>query len=59
METVDEINNRLGRAKVHCMPLRKESRWPMKREFLSPRYTTSWKDLPRVRAGAPLNHSEE
>lgn len=59
METVDRINSRLGRASVHCMPLRKESRWPMKREFLSPRYTTSWKEIPRVRAGAPLRLEEK
>ncbi len=59
METVDAINSRFGRASVHCMPLRKESRWPMKREFLSPRYTTSWQDLPRVRAGAPLDRERK
>jgi DNA polymerase V len=54
MEAVDRINSRYGRHSLHCMPLRPGSRWQMKRERLSPLYTTSWKDLPVVRCGAPL-----
>ncbi|MEL6117815.1 DUF4113 domain-containing protein [Photobacterium sp. SP02] len=26
-----------------------DPRWAMRREFLSPQYTTKWRDLPRVR----------
>jgi DNA polymerase V len=54
MEAVDRINSRYGPHSLHCMPLRPESRWQMKREKLSPRYTTSWRDLPVVRSGAAL-----
>ncbi|RDG33639.1 Y-family DNA polymerase [Oceanispirochaeta sp. M1] len=54
MEAVDHINNRYGRHTLHCMPLRPESCWQMKRQYLSPCYTTKWKDIPVVRSGAPL-----
>jgi len=54
MEAVDKINSRYGRHSLHCMPVRPGSRWQMKREKLSPLYTTSWQDLPLVRSGAPL-----
>jgi len=54
MEAVDRVNSRYGRHSLHCMPVRPGSRWQMKREKLSPRYTTSWQDLPVARSGAPL-----
>jgi DNA polymerase V len=46
MEVVERINSRYGRQSLHCHPLRPGSSWHMKREKLSPRYTTSWRDLP-------------
>ncbi|MDC7234715.1 MAG: DUF4113 domain-containing protein, partial [Spirochaetales bacterium] len=54
MEAVDHINSRYGRHTMHCMPLRPGSRWQMKREYLSPCYTTKWTEIPLVRTGGPL-----
>ena len=50
MKSVDRINNKYGRNTVNCMSKRKMSSWQMKREKLSPRYTTSWKDIPVVKS---------
>ncbi|MDD3282340.1 MAG: Y-family DNA polymerase [Candidatus Cloacimonetes bacterium] len=49
MRAVDKLNARLGRDTVcyACNGIKKE--WQMKRARLSPRYTTNWKDLPRVK----------
>lgn len=55
MEAVDHINNRYGRHTLHCMPLRPESQWQMKREYLSPCYTTKWADIPIIRSGAAIS----
>lgn len=49
MEAVDSLNSRYGRHIVNVMPKRRESDWMMKREKLSPAYTTRWSDLPVVR----------
>lgn len=59
MEAVDHINSRYGRHTLHCMPLRPESRWQMKREYLSPSYTTKWADIPIVRSGGAISALEK
>ena len=47
MTTLDRINHSgLGRLFFASEGIRKD--WAMKRAHLSPRYTTSWKDLPKV-----------
>lgn len=48
MQSIDSINKKYGRNTVNCMSKREDSSWQMKREKLSPRYTTSWKDLPII-----------
>jgi len=48
MESVDRINKKYGRNTVNCMNIRETSSWQMKREHLSPRYTTSWEELPLI-----------
>lgn len=48
MESVDRINNKYGRNTVNCMNIRESSHWQMKREKLSPRYTTCWEELPLI-----------
>ena len=53
MEAVDRINSRYGRQTIHCQPKRRDSNWQMKRENLSPCYTTRWQDLPTVQAAEP------
>jgi DNA polymerase V len=50
MKSVDRINKRYGRNTVNCMSKRETSGWQMKREKLSPLYTTRWKDLPVVKS---------
>jgi len=48
MSTVDQINrSRTGLIKFGSQGVNRD--WEMKRENLSPRYTTSWAELPRVR----------
>ncbi|OQY31236.1 MAG: hypothetical protein B6241_14545 [Spirochaetaceae bacterium 4572_59] len=51
MEAVDRINSRYGRQTLHCQPKRPGSNWQMKREKLSPCYTTRWKEIPLVKTG--------
>ncbi|MDA3809769.1 MAG: DUF4113 domain-containing protein [Spirochaetaceae bacterium] len=50
MKSVDKINKRYGRNTVNCMSKRDTSSWQMKREKLSPLYTTNWKDLPLIKS---------
>lgn len=49
MEAVDRINSRYGRQTLHCQPRRPDSSWQMKREKLSPCYTTRWKEIPLIK----------
>ncbi len=52
MTAVDKINRKAGRNKIHyasCGILKKKS-WHPKSEMLSRRYTTSWQELPVVKA---------
>ena len=48
-QAVDQINRRLGRGKVFTLSSGIERPWMMRRDMLTPNYTTSWDDLPRVR----------
>lgn len=49
MQCIDDINARFGRDSVHLAGRGIEQKFAMKREFLSPQYTTQWKDLPTVK----------
>jgi DNA polymerase V len=49
MRTVDNLNGRFGRDTVSFAAAGRRRRpWKLRREFLSPRYTTNWDDLLRV-----------
>ncbi|MDD4061956.1 MAG: DUF4113 domain-containing protein, partial [Kiritimatiellae bacterium] len=48
-QAVDQINRRLGRGKVFTLSSGIERPWMMRRDMLTPNYTSSWDDLPRVR----------
>jgi DNA polymerase V len=50
MAVMDAINQRWGRGTLHPSATGIEQSWRMRRERLSPAYTTSWEDLPVVRA---------
>lgn len=47
--SMNEINTRYGKGTIGCnITCSKTNKWNMKREFLSPRYTTNWKELPKI-----------
>ena len=50
MAALDAVNLKFGRTAVHLASTGINSPWHMKREKLSPRSTTSWQELPRVKA---------
>ncbi|MGL1890783.1 MAG: Y-family DNA polymerase [Spirochaetaceae bacterium] len=48
--SVNEINLRYGKGTITCTLNRtKKPKWRMKRELLSPEYTTNWDELPLVK----------
>jgi len=49
MEAIDHVNKRFGRGAVGLGLSKKNAKWRMRQERLSPRYTTRWADIPIVR----------
>lgn len=49
MQCMDEINKRYGVTSACLASEIQSNDWHMKRTFLSPRYTTYWPDIPRVK----------
>ena len=49
MGVLDEINQKMGRGTVRIAREGAQRGWEMRRQFLSPYYTTRWEDLPRAR----------
>jgi DNA polymerase V len=50
MATLDALNGRFGRDTIQLGSAGTTSRWAMKAENRSPKYTTDWDELPTVRA---------
>jgi DNA polymerase V len=50
MHTVDRVNRRWGRGTLAFAASGFERPWWMRQARKSPQFTTSWKDLPRVKA---------
>lgn len=51
MKAVDEINQRFGSFKIHIATIdERKKQWQVKKESMSPAYTTSWQQLPKVYA---------
>ncbi|MDP5032255.1 Y-family DNA polymerase [Paraglaciecola sp.] len=48
MSCIDTINARFGRSTVHIAAKGFEQKFAMRREFLSPQYTTRWSDIPKI-----------
>jgi DNA polymerase V len=48
MDILDSVNQRNGRGTLFFAGQGIEKKWQMKREMLSPRWTTRLKDVPRV-----------
>lgn len=51
MAVVDAINRREGLGTIRLAREKVTSGWAIRRDFLSPNYTTRWSDLPKVNAG--------
>ncbi|MEI7432224.1 MAG: DUF4113 domain-containing protein, partial [Betaproteobacteria bacterium] len=50
MQTLDHINSRWGRGTLRLASEGTKGEWQMKRDHLSPAYTTEWDGLPVVKA---------
>jgi DNA polymerase V len=50
MRVLDSINQRYGRDTLQLAGQGIKQRWRMRRDMLSPRFTTCWDELPRVKA---------
>lgn len=49
MAVMDGINARYGRQAIQLAGAGLQPKWAMRREYISPRYTTRWSDIPVVR----------
>jgi len=50
MKIFDSLNNRYGRDVLYIASQGRDQHWAMRRQFLSPQYTTRWSDIPTVKA---------
>lgn len=48
MCSIDMINQQFGKGTIRLASEQQSKRWTMRHELLSPRYTTQWRDTPRV-----------
>ena len=48
MRAIDQLNARFGRGTVGFGTAGERHGWKLRREFISPRYTTVWDELLRV-----------
>ena len=48
MKCFDAINNRYGQGTLKLGVEGQTDTWQMKRDFLSPQFTTNWKDIPKI-----------
>lgn len=48
MQCLDTINNRYGKGMLSLASSKLNDRWHMNRDFLSPQYTTRWRDIPKI-----------
>lgn len=50
MSTIDAINHRMGKGTIKIGTVRNNAAWQIKRNFITKRYTTCWKELLVVKA---------
>ena len=50
MQTMDQLNDKIGKQAVGFGLAREEANWQMKMAHRSPRYTTCWQEIPVVKA---------
>jgi DNA polymerase V len=49
MGCLDAINTRYGKGMLGLASSKLNDRWHMNRDFLSPQYTTRWRDIPKIK----------
>jgi len=49
MQCIDDINQTFGRDSVFVASRGVKQKFAMRRDYLSPQYTTCWRDLPRIK----------
>lgn len=50
MECIDQINRKWGSNTISYASSGVNKEWQMRRKLLSPRYTTNWREIPKVKA---------
>ena len=48
MSCFDHINHKYGQGAIAIASAGKSQQWQMKRQFLSPQYTTDWRHVPKI-----------
>ncbi|GAB3000679.1 Y-family DNA polymerase [Psychrosphaera aestuarii] len=48
MDSLDNINKIFGKGTLRLASEQQSQSWEMRRNFLSPRYTTRWQDIPKI-----------
>ena len=48
MRVIDKANRRYGKHTIKLLNSGIQEKWMMKRDYMSPRYTTRWQDIPVV-----------
>ena len=49
MSVLDSINQRYGTDTAFLAAQGSEQKWTMRRQFLTPQYTTKWSDIPKIK----------
>jgi DNA polymerase V len=48
MKCYDNLNHRFGSGTIEVAAAEKNEKWSMRRNFLSPSYTSKWSDIPKI-----------
>lgn len=48
MQCYDYLNNRYGSGIIEVAVAEKNEKWAMRRNFLSPSYTSKWSEIPKI-----------
>ena len=48
MKCYDNVNHRYGSGTIEVAVAEKNDKWAMRRNFLSPRYTSKWAEIPKI-----------
>jgi DNA polymerase V len=48
MQCLDTINHRYGNSTLKVAAQERQQLWQMRRNFLSPQYTSHWRDIPKI-----------